>query len=93
MALDSRHEHRSRPHGAGVGQNRYSSRYQTQQLAGQLVREDDRLENARHQAALHGPPNTPITLFSGKLFRAGPRQTVPLGSGMTGEAALGRPKR
>ena len=50
------------------------------------------LASARSQAQLHGPPAAPIALFSGKLFRPGPRQAVPLGSGISGEAALGRPQ-
>lgn len=56
-------------------------------------RHRDNLAGARHQAQLHGPPGALIRLFSGKLFRTGPlRQTVPVARGITGEAALGRPR-
>lgn len=47
------------------------------------------LASARSQAQLHGPPPAPIRLFSGKLFTPGPRQAVPLASGISGETALG----
>ena len=52
----------------------------------------DNLASARQQAQLHGPPAAPIQLFSRQLFSPGPRQAVPLGSGVSGEAALGRPR-
>lgn len=56
--------------------------------------ERDNLENARRQAALHGLPAAPIRLFSGKLFTSSnaAAETVPLASGISGEAALGRPR-
>lgn len=60
--------------------------------ADELTRQHrDNLAGARHQAQLHGPPGALIRLFSGKLFRAG-RQAVPVAHGISGEAALGRPR-
>ena len=49
MAIDSRHEHRSRPHGPGVDADAYASRYQTQRVAHHLRTEDARFEDAHHR--------------------------------------------
>ena len=59
-----------------------------------LELERDNLASARSQAQLHGPPPPPIRLFSGKMVRPSntPRQTFPVSGGISGEAALGRPR-